>query len=105
METMTDLDWIREAEQTFQSTGRGQNESVACMAASMISGSFFLLFNHVCPLQMSSVEGRVEHKVQGSQLGAWQISLAFTASISKNSFQGLDGENSSLYQQRRTENS
>lgn len=62
VETMTDLDWRREAEQTFQSMGRGENESVACMAASMISGSFFLLFNRVCPLQMSSVEGRMERR-------------------------------------------
>lgn len=39
-----------------------EHEQGACMAASMISGSFFLLFNRVCPLQMSSVEGRVERR-------------------------------------------
>lgn len=62
VETMTHLDWIWEAEQTFQSMSKGQNESVAYMAASMISGSFFFLFNRVCPLQMSGVEGRVERR-------------------------------------------
>lgn len=54
--------WKWEAGQTLQSISKEQNEPIVCMAALMTSGWFFLLFNHLRPLQISSGEGRVEYR-------------------------------------------